>query len=265
VTGTDWRRRRPNPAYWERGAPATRARRLDPVQPRQSVILVLLGTLLALTTASCSSARAGVSRLTVKHSTTTTAPRTTLSTSPTTPLTSVAGPSGPPPTVIVHYPTPYDPGYITIDQLVQDSTFIVLGTLQPAGAGSDSSGNVVMAYPISWQQVFGTTPPIGLNVSQAEVSAAHLSVGKEYVFFWSADLTNKTACIVGGVRGVFGYDSSTGAVTRLDDSTASEIPTSESLGQFSSAVAAARELLSSEPMRSPSPPVCSPSATGLAS
>ncbi len=43
---------------------------------------------------------------------------------------------------------------------------------------------MVMAYPISWQQVFGTTPPIGLNVSQAEVSAAHLSVGNEYVFFW---------------------------------------------------------------------------------
>jgi hypothetical protein len=182
-----------------------------------------------------------------------------------TPLTPVTEPPGvTPSTVINTYPNPYDPGYSTIDQLVWDSTFIVLGTLGPPGVGADQSGSSVTVYPILVKQSLGTVPPISLNVSQAEVTAAHLGVGDAYVFFWGADPTDKTACIVGGVRGVMAYASSTDTVSRLDDSTGSQIPKSQTLQQLVSAVTAAQDLFRSKPIRN-QPPNCSPSATGIGS
>ncbi len=162
------------------------------------------------------------------------------------------------------YPNPYDPGYTTVDQLVRDSTFIVLGTLGSSGIGVDQSGNSVTVYPISVQESLDTVPPISLNVSQAEVTAAHLGVGDAYVFFWGADPTDKTACIVGGVHGVMAYDPATGAVTRLDNSPSSQIPKSQTLQQLMSSVSAAEHLFSTQPIRN-QPPICSPSATGIRS
>ena len=164
--------------------------------------------------------------------------------------------------MINNYPNPYDPGYSTIDQLVRDSTFIVLGTLVPAGVGKDESSSSATVYPISVQQSLGTVPPISLNVSQAEVTAAHLGVGEAYVFFWGADPTDKTACIVGGVRGVMAYDAVTDTVTRLDDSTTSQIPKSQTLEQLNSSVYAAQDRFGNQPIQN-QPPICAPSATGI--
>ena len=222
----------------------------------RTVFVAVIGTLLSLAAASCSSPGAEISAHALSSS--------TLPTSPTSmPSTSVTGPPGvSPSTVINTYPNPYDPGYSTINQLVRDSTFIVLGTLGPAGVRKDQSGRSVTVYPISVQQSLGTVPPTSLNVSQAEVTAAHLGVGDAYVFFWGADPTDKTACIVGGVRGVMAYDAATGTVTMLGNSTSSQIPKSQTLEQLNSSVYAAQELCRNQPIRN-QPPICSPSATEI--
>ena len=89
-----------------------------------------------------------------------------------------------PSTIINTYPNPYDPGYTTIDQLVEDSVYVALGTLEAPQSGADSSGNEVTAYPVSVQQSFTYTPGIPPSVDQAEVTAANLAVGNTYIFFW---------------------------------------------------------------------------------
>ena len=145
---------------------------------------------------------------------------------------------------------------------MQDATFIVLGSLDPSQSAKDESGNVITVYPISTQRSFGTVPPISLNVTQAEVTAANLTVGHTYIFFWGADPASKTACIVGGVRGVMAYNFTTDTVTRLDDASGSQIPQTQTLAQFATSVNSAQITFSKEPIRN-QPPVCSPSATGL--
>lgn len=89
-------------------------------------------------------------------------------------------------------------------------------------------------------------------------------MGGTYVFFWADDSAEKTACIVGGVRGVMSYDSATDTVTRLATSPRAQIPRTQSLEQFASSVNAAQDLFSHEPVRN-QPPICSPAATGLPS
>jgi hypothetical protein len=187
---------------------------------------------------------------------------TTPASTPSIPVTGRPGVT--PSTVIVHHRKPYDPGYSTIDQLVQDSTFIVLGTLLPATHGVDQTEKTVVIYPIRPQRDFDSVPPITLTITPAEVTAARLRVGETYVFFWAADPAEKTACLVGGVRGVMSYNKPTDTVTRLDTSRESQIPLTQSLEQFSSSVNAAQDLFSHEPIRN-QPPVCSPAATGLPS
>ena len=98
-----------------------------------------------------------------------------------------------PSTVTILYPNPYDPGYTTIYQLVKDSIYIALGTLEALEPGRDSSGNVIMAYPVSIQQSFDNAPQLSPGVNQAEVTAATLTVGDAYIFFWGADLSSRRA------------------------------------------------------------------------
>jgi hypothetical protein len=205
----------------------------------------------ALVLASCGSAHTGVSDPAAKASATTEPSLPSLPTSP-------ASTS----TVINHYPGSYDPGYTTVGQLVRDSTFIVTGALRHAQPGRDQSGKVVMSYPITTEKILGTVPPISLTVSRAEVAAANLRVGETYLFFWTADPAERTACIVGGVRGVLSYDAATDTVTRLDHSVGSDIPRTQSFEQLATSVDAAQTLFSHQAIRN-QPPVCSPSATGI--
>jgi hypothetical protein len=210
---------------------------------RRHVLFFTVCISLALVTASCTSPHTGTSTTHAPNSNSTGTKNST---------------------VFEHYPTPYAPSYSTIYGLVQDSTFVVLGTLQPGGAGKNQNGELVTVCPIAIQQDFGTTPPISLNVSQAEVTAANLAVGSTYAFFWGADPIDKTACIVGGVRGVMSYDTRTSTLTRLDDAKGSEIPRTQSLKQFSSSIRAAYSRIGHQPNRN-QPPICSSSATRLPS
>lgn len=113
----------------------------DPDTRMRSSLLVIGGILLGPAAASCGPGHIENSHLASRDSATTAPPHSTVPTTPaSTPLTPVTGlPGVTPSTVIVHYPNPYDPGYSTIDQLVQDSTFIVLGTLLPATPGVDQT------------------------------------------------------------------------------------------------------------------------------
>ncbi len=225
----------------------------------------LIMAICPLVAAACSSSPGEPETSKAANPSTTMAPCASTTLPSLTPKTPIIGcGSVTPSTAVVQYPNPYDPGYTTIDQLVRDSTFIVLGSLRPAGAAKDQNGNIVTVYPIAIQRDFGSNPPISLNVSQAEVNAAHLTTGGDYIFFWGADTSEKTACIVGGVRGVMAYDSSTDTVTRIDQSTASQVPRSQSLQQFAASVQAAQSQLSSEPIAN-QPPICAPSATALPS
>jgi hypothetical protein len=162
-------------------------------------------------------------------------------------------------TVIVQWPNPYDPGYNSIGQLVQDSTFVVLGTLGAAIPQPDGS----QVDPINVQTSYGYTDPrVELGISSAEFDAANLSVGGTYIFFYASDPVDNIDCIAGGVRGVMAYDASTDTVTRLDQNANSQIPQSQTLEQFIVEVQAAQQAISSQPETN-LPPMCSASATGL--
>jgi hypothetical protein len=215
-------------------------------------VLVVAAILSIVVLASCGSAPTAGSHLTAKASavTTSTVAAPPVATTPTSGL----------PTS----PDAYDPGYSTIDELVKDSTFIIAGTLEPEQSGKGQDGSIAESYPITTEKALGTVPPIALSVTPAEVGAAQLRVGNLYVFFWAADSTAKTACIVGGVRGVMAYNATTDIVTGLDDSSTSQIPRAQSYEQLAGAVEAAEKVLNPQPTAS-RPPVCSPSATGLTS
>jgi len=205
---------------------------------------------------ACGSSLPGVVKVGASNS-----PSTTLSTSTST-STTVTGAStpvtGPPgvsvPTTIVTYPTPYAPSYDTIDSLVDDSDYVVVASIGSAIAGG---------YPLSIQSVLSfTAPKTPLSITTGEFNAADLQVGGTYVFFYGIDTIDNSNCIVGGARGVLGYDPTTQTVTRLDQSVASQIPDSESFAQLQNAVAVEENNLSAEPI-SNGPPVCASSATGL--
>ncbi len=162
------------------------------------------------------------------------------------------------PTVVVHRPSPYDPGYHTVGELVHDSTFIVVGTLQ---------GPSSQAYLITVQKVLGGTDPRTLiAVSPSLVQAAGLRLGVPYVFFWGAEgYPLRGECIVGGVRGVMTFDPATDTVTRLDDEPGSEIPRTQTLAQLSTEIQQVEAATARAPLELPPAPVCSSSATGLPS
>jgi hypothetical protein len=160
------------------------------------------------------------------------------------------------PTTIVTYPTPYSPSYDTIASLVDDSGALVIAVIGP----EVTPGNY---YPLQVQQSFGPTAPrVSLNISSQEFNAAQLAVGNTYFFFYGVDPVDKTECIVGGVRGVFAIDVSTETVSRISQSTSSQIPNTETLAQFENAVNAAMNADATTPIQN-IPPVCAASATGL--
>jgi hypothetical protein len=101
-----------------------------------------------------------------------------------------------------------------------------------------------------------------LFVSAKVVDAAHLSLTRSYVFFWAVDTTDDRDCIVGGVRGVMAYDPSAGLVTRLDQSSSSRIPRTQTLETLQNSVQAAIGDIETKPITN-LPPACSLSATGL--
>jgi hypothetical protein len=193
---------------------------------------------------------------------TTTVPLTS-STVPGTPTSPVTlPPAVTQPTATTNYPSPYQPQYDTIDSLVQYSGAIVLGTLSGSPAAATQSGSST-SYPINVQQNFGSNIPREvLTVSSAEVNAAHLSLTGTYIFFWTYDSTNGISCIVGGLRGVMSYNSATDTVTRIDTSTSSQIPQTQSLESFKESVKGALETIAAEPTTN-TPPACAQSATGL--
>jgi hypothetical protein len=102
-----------------------------------------------------------------------------------------------------------------------------------------------------------------IGVTKREFEAALLNVGSEYVFFWGAQPSDNTACIVGGARGVFGFNPNTGIVSRLDTSVPSQIPVTQTLAQLETAINLEQKIEGSKPTPSPPPPVCDSSATGL--
>jgi hypothetical protein len=182
---------------------------------------------------------------------------------PKTPVTGCPPITSPLPTVHVHRPNPYDPGYHTVGQLVHDSFFIFVGVL--VGTPACTSGAPARCYQsISVQKdLGGTDPRIGIGVPSVEVLAAKLTPATTYVFFWGVQANPGDACIVGGVRGVMTYDALTNSVTRLDNSTDTRIPRSQTLVQLQSEIQQVEAATARAPEELPPAPVCSSSATGV--
>lgn len=161
-----------------------------------------------------------------------------------------------PPTTRVTYPTPYAPSYDTVATLVDDSTFIVIATVGMENTDIDG-------YPLQVQQALRfNNPRTSLAITPTEFNAAGLSVGSSYVFFYASDPVDNSTCIVGGVKGTFAYDANSQTVTRLDQSTTSQIPRTQSLSDLQDSIATAENVEASKPTSNP-PPMCSSSATGL--
>jgi len=101
----------------------------------------------------------GVRTLQINSSTTASM---TPSTVPGTPETPVTGPMlQETPTTYVTYPSPYNPGYDTVAQLVDDSEVVVLGTIASTGGTFTSrDGTPETFYPVEVQRVL-SGPSIG--------------------------------------------------------------------------------------------------------
>ncbi|MGH9017143.1 MAG: hypothetical protein ACRDY1_05285 [Acidimicrobiales bacterium] len=178
---------------------------------------------------------------------------TTLATAPDTPVTTYV--TTDPPTSIVTYPNPYAPSYDTIASLADDSTFIVVGPI-----GSETS---IHTYPIYVTDDLGSNPiRVSLGISDEEFQTAKLSVGGTYVFFYGVDPSDGHSCIVGGVRGVFGFDPSTETVTRIDTNASSAIPKVQTLSALENSIEQAESAVEGSPVVNV-PPLCDSSATGL--
>jgi hypothetical protein len=178
---------------------------------------------------------------------------TTTSTSPIPPASEP--PAVNPPDTIVHYPNPYAPSYETLDSLFSDASSIVLATVEPRETSTQN-------YPLLVVQSFLAQARTSMSISPQEFAAAVLRVGDTYVFFYAVDPVDSTDCVVGGVRGVFDYDPSTQIASRIGQSHSSEIPETQTLAQFGTALTAAQNDVSGQSIPN-SPPICSPSATGL--
>jgi len=173
------------------------------------------------------------------------------------PQRTVTGPSGVTiPTTIVRYPDPYTPNYDTVASLVHDSTFIVVASVGPYDGSTTG-------YPLEIQGDLGfNNPRTPLGLTPTEYNAANLKVGSDYVFFYGVDRVDDATCIVGGVRGVFSYDSATQLVRTMTQRARSQIPASQSLSQLQSDVDSEEQVESAQPVAN-GPPLCSDSATGL--
>jgi hypothetical protein len=190
---------------------------------------------------------------------------------PGTPMTPVtAPPLVEVPTVTVTYPNPYDPGYNTIAQLVDDSDAIVVGTLGSTSTAPGQDGAQTAYYQINIQKTVNdvSTPRISLYVSQNLVNAARLSSSGTYIFFWAGPADDGTSdgggrCITGGTRGVMAYNQSADTVTRLDNNSDSQIPRTQTLEQLKGSIRAAFNALETRPIVANPPPACTLSATGL--
>jgi hypothetical protein len=243
---------------------------LVPVRTVFSLVLVI--AVCGLATAACSSPTAtrGSGRVTgatalgpdltiTTYASTTT--WTTICQEPTipssTPKTPITGcPAITLPTVNVHRPNPYDPGYHTVGQLVHDSFIVVLGTLQ---------GPVAGGYVINIEKELAGDTKTTIGLSSALVSALKLDPSRTYVFFYGAEgyPLKGGACIIGGERGVMAYDAATNTVTRLDNATDSQIPKSQTLDQLESQIQQVEAATARAPEELPPAPVCSSSATGI--
>jgi hypothetical protein len=223
---------------------------------------LLVALLLATGVSDVASSQPPIVPKALTDPTTTSTDPTTTSTDPTTTSTTDLATTSP----VVQtttYPDPYDPGYSTISELVKDTTFIVVGTLQDPVTAPSANGGTVAIYPIDVQQDVGTyAPRMAIGVSSAEFNAGNLSVNGTYIFFWASDSVDQTQCIVGGARGMFACDAAADTVARLDDNSQSQIPQTQSLEQFSEAVAAAQAQYQAQPLTN-LPPMCTPSATGI--
>ena len=210
----------------------------------------------------------GVGTLQIGSSTTV---PTTPSTVPGTPVTPVTEPGlQETPTTYLTYPTPYNPGYDSVAQLVDDSQEIVVGTIGPSGGTfTGRDGNPETFYPVEVQKVLYGPTINAIFVGQNLFDAAGLNHSGTYVFFWAGpDVPDDTpyggSCITGGTRGVMAYDSSADAVTRLDDNSNSQIPRSQSFAQLEGEVQAESAVLAARPAFVMSaPPACTPSAIGM--
>ena len=210
-------------------------------------------SLLTVFAAACGSPSTGTAQGAHAKSSATSTPLTATPTNETTTTDSQAG--------------GYDPSYSTVQQLVDDSVFIVLGTLHGGPAGPFKMGSVTY-YPINWQRNLGLIEPREtIGVSSSMLSTAKLAMSGTYVFFYAVQGAPlpPVACIVGGLRGVMAYDPTSGTVTRLDNDPSSQIPRTESLTQLVTAIQRATQAAERAPVQQPPQPVCSPSATGLAS
>ena len=180
------------------------------------------------------------------------------------PTTSTTGPAENvnPPTTIIDYGT-YAPSYDTIGELVHDSEWVFVGTLMPR------TQQVADWYPISpGESLAGTELRQEVGVSSAEVAAAHMTVGQQYLVFYGIDNANNADngnCVVGGTRGVFAVDPATEIVTRLDDNPSSSIPRTQTLAAVQAEISDYQAHQSPPLVLSNSPPVCAASATGLSS
>jgi len=161
-----------------------------------------------------------------------------------------------PPTTIIDYPNPYHPSYATVAALANDSAYIVIATVE-------SEDPTRGGYGLNVEISLGTTSPrVLIGIVTAEFDAAHLTVGGDYIFFYGIDPIDNSACIVGGVRGVFAYDASSQTVTRIDRSMPSQIPNTQTLAQLEAALRASEQAHVGQPMAN-IPPLCESTATRL--
>ena len=163
----------------------------------------------------------------------------------------------------VTYPDPYRPGYSTLQQLVDDSSFVVTGTLVAPLVSGGATGIPSGSYVINVDRSFGPViPRTILLVSPAEVAQFNLNTNSRYLFFYTIDPIDSTSCITGGQRGVFSYDPGSSGVARTSTNSNSNIPKTSPIDAFVSQVNAAEAANMTRPITNP-PPACSASATGL--
>jgi hypothetical protein len=169
----------------------------------------------------------------------------------------------PPETTIIN-PDTYRPSYDTIASLYADSGLAFIATVEPLQ--SDPTQGTYEAFPLTKIWVVGYTGTLArvddFDLPQGQPGDVPLVVGRTYLIFYGTDSTaGYSNCIIGGLRGIFDYDSATGIVTRIDHNAGSRIPPSQPIGQ----IAAQLEAFDDgprPPLDSPSPPLCSPSVTG---
>jgi hypothetical protein len=141
--------------------------------------------------------------------------------------------------------------------LFKDSAFIFIADVEPFEPA-------LHGYPLAVTQWFSQEDrSAGIAITSKEFNAAHLTVGASYLFFYALDRKDRTTCIVGGTRGVFGYNVTTQTLTRIGASPKSRVPSVQSLAQFQQTFSAL--LRAEDGVIHNLPPMCKAAATGLPS